>query len=74
MSVIQCNYVIFCIKHGKAINLFPIEKGTKCSLEPQCITLWIVLEGENKERVIPEPTARSAVPGVSPGRGLLIVR
>ncbi len=23
-------------------------------------------------RVIPEPTARSAVPGVSPGRGLLI--
>ncbi len=23
-------------------------------------------------RIIPEPTARSAVPGVSPGRGLLI--
>ena len=23
-------------------------------------------------KVIPEPTARSAVPGVSPGRGLLI--
>ena len=26
-----------------------------------------------QHRVIPEPTARSAVPGVSPGRGLLIV-
>ena len=24
------------------------------------------------KRIIPEPTARSAVPGVSPGRGLLI--
>ena len=27
---------------------------------------------EIKKQVIPEPTARSAVPGVSPGRGLLI--
>ena len=27
---------------------------------------------EIEDKFIPEPTARSAVPGVSPGRGLLI--
>ena len=31
-------------------------------------------EGKRVMNIIPEPTARSAVPGVSAGRGLLIVQ
>ena len=31
-----------------------------------------ILSFKKEIPVIPEPTARSAVPGVSPGRGLLI--
>ncbi len=31
-----------------------------------------ILTGEDLYSIFPEPTARSAVPGVSPGRGLLI--
>ena len=40
--------------------------------------LYFIMQFQNKtgkkifEILIPEPTARSAVPGVSPGRGLLI--
>ena len=34
------------------------------------VDVWAAKLAQN---LIPEPTARSAVPGVSPGRGLLIV-
>ena len=43
-------------------------------LEKQGISLRPILSYilTNNDALIPEPTARSAVPGVSPGRGLLI--
>ncbi len=35
--------------------------------------LWLPIQNvQIRFEVIPEPNARSAVPGVSPGRGLLI--
>ena len=34
---------------------------------------YLRLNLHTNEIIIPEPTARSAVPGVSPGRGLLIL-
>ena len=32
----------------------------------------LIILNECMNSIVPEPTARSAVPGVSPGRGLLI--
>ncbi len=53
--------------------------GCNCRVmatELEAVKLELVIMQTNFENkldsVIPEPTARSAVPGVSPGRGLLI--
>ena len=43
-----------------------------CTAFPLTFVMMNTRDGSSILQIIPEPTARSAVPGVSPGRGLLI--
>ncbi len=62
----ECLFYTLANFYREQGNLKGIFFELKCSYPP-------VSERESAAFVfIPEPTARSAVPGVSPGRGLLI--
>ena len=47
-----------------------MQPSTQASLSAKLICIY---DTGLTEDIFPEPTARSAVPGVSPGRGLLIL-
>ncbi len=60
------------ISSGGGGMKYVLQATQELELESHQMFLCGLMKKVSEDFFIPEPTARSAVPGVSPGRGLLI--